>query len=119
MPWGADLLTLCQSVGTAGLDTALAGAAIGVQPFDQPDVAAAKAATNEVLQEGGAAVATTPLAELLAQVRPGDHLAIQAFGDTDVPQVGRLQDARLAPPPALPSAVTPGFGPRFLPPPGP
>src|SRR3546814_3279641 len=114
MPWGADLLTLCQSVGTAGLDTGLAGAASGVQPFDQPDVAAAKAATNEVLEEGGAEVATTPLAELLAQVRPGDHLAIQVFGDPDGPEVGRLEAARLALRDELRVAVTLGYGPRFL-----
>ena len=38
-------------VVTIELATALAGAAIGVQPFDQPDVAAAKAATTEVLDE--------------------------------------------------------------------
>ena len=39
---------------TMELAVALTGAAIGVQPFDQPDVAAAKAATAEVLAEGGA-----------------------------------------------------------------
>src|SRR3546814_17589512 len=90
MPSAPDLLTLGQIVVTAELATALAGAAIGVQPFDQPDVAAAKAATNEVLEEGGAEVATTPLAELLAQVRPGDHLANQAFADPAGPEVRRL-----------------------------
>src|SRR3546814_8108490 len=114
MPSAPDLLTLGQIVVTAELATALAGAAIGVQPFDQPDVAAAKAATNEVLEEGGAEVATTPLAELLAQVRPGDHLAIQVFGDPDGPAVGRLEAARLALRDELRVAVTLGFGPRFL-----
>ena len=39
-------------VVTMELAVALTGAAIGVQPFDQPDVAAAKAATNEVLDSG-------------------------------------------------------------------
>src|SRR3546814_14314803 len=103
MPSAPDLLTLGQIVVTAELATALAGAAIGVQPFDQPDVAAAKAATNEVLEEGGAEVATTPLAELLAHVRPGDHPAIQEFGDPDGTEVGRLEAARLA----LPIGRTP------------
>src|SRR3546814_7329352 len=109
MPSAPDLLTLGQIVVTAELATALAGAAIGVQPFDQPDVAAAKAATNEVLEEGGAEVATTPLAELLAQVRPGDHLAIQVFGDPDGPEVGRLEAARLALRDELRVAVTLGL----------
>src|SRR3546814_1114927 len=65
-------------------------------------------------EEGGAEVATTPLAELLAQVRPGDHLAIQVFGDPDGPEVGRLEAARLALRDELRVAVTLGFGPRFL-----
>ena len=51
---------------TMELAVALAGAAIGVQPFDQPDVAAAKAATAEVLAEGGAEIPETPLADLLS-----------------------------------------------------
>src|SRR3546814_19020940 len=69
-------------------------------------------------EEGGAEVATTPLAELLAQVRPGDHLALQVFGDPDGPEVGRLEAARLALRAALRVAVPLGFGPRFLHSPG-
>src|SRR3546814_7926873 len=59
-------------------------------------------------EEGGAEVATTPLAELLAHVRPGDQLPIQGFGDPDGPEVGRLEAARLALRDELRVAVTLG-----------
>jgi len=99
---------------TMELAIALAGAAIGVQPFDQPDVAAAKAATAEVLDEGGADVPEQPLAELLAQLEPGDHLALQAFVDPGAPGMERLEAARLALRDRHHVATSLGFGPRFL-----
>ena len=99
---------------TMELAVALAGAAIGVQPFDQPDVAAAKAATAEVLDEGGANVPEQPLAELLAQLRPGDHLALQAFVDPGAPGMEHLDAARLALRDRHRVATSLGFGPRFL-----
>ena len=49
-----ELADKAESAGRAAdeeLATALVGAAIGVQPFDQPDVAAAKTATSEVLAD--------------------------------------------------------------------
>ena len=98
----------------AELATALTGAAIGVQPFDQPDVAAAKAATDDVLGEGGATVVETPLADSLAQLRPGDLLALQAFVDPDGPEAVPLQAARVALRDEHRVATSLGFGPRFL-----
>jgi transaldolase / glucose-6-phosphate isomerase len=99
---------------TMELAVALTGAAIGVQPFDQPDVAAAKAATAEVLAEGRAEVAETPLADLLAQLQPGDHLAIQAFVDPGAPHAGRLEAGRVALRDRHRVATSLGFGPRYL-----
>jgi glucose-6-phosphate isomerase len=96
------------------LATALLGAALGVQPFDQPDVAAAKAATNEVLDAGGVAVEATPLADLLGQLRPGDHLALQAFVDPGSPDADALEAARIALRDEHRVATSLGFGPRFL-----
>ena len=46
--------------------TALAGALLDIQPFDQPDVAAAKAATAKVLDQGPPTVDETPLDDLLS-----------------------------------------------------
>ena len=101
-------------VVVAELATALTGAAIGVQPFDQPDVAAAKAATDDVLAEGGATVVETPLAEALALLRPGDLLALQAFVDPDGAEAAPLQAARMALRDEHCVATSLGFGPRFL-----
>jgi glucose-6-phosphate isomerase len=102
------------AVVTLELATALAGAALGLQPFDQPDVAAAKAATGEVLDEGGAELLVRPIADLLALVRPGDHLALQVFGDPGDHEAVVLEAARVALRDRLRVAVSLGFGPRFL-----
>lgn len=101
-------------VVTMELAVALVGAALGVQPFDQPDVAAAKAVTNEVLAEGGVDVPVQPLADLLAMVERGDHLALQVFGDPGDHEAHVLDAARVALRERLQVAVSLGFGPRFL-----
>jgi glucose-6-phosphate isomerase len=113
-PVAADPTSIGRAVVVAEIATALTGAALRVQPFDQPDVAAAKAATNEVLAEGGADVEATPLADLLAQLQPGDHLAIQAFVDPDGPYAEPLQQARVRLRDEHHVATSLGFGPRFL-----
>jgi transaldolase/glucose-6-phosphate isomerase len=111
---GATEAAIGHAVVTLELATALAGAALGVQPFDQPDVAAAKAATNDVLESGRGDVPVQPLAELLAMVRPGDHLALQVFGDPGDHEAHVLEAARVALRDRLRVAVSLGFGPRFL-----
>ena len=110
----ADARSLGHAVVVAELATAWAGAALGVQPFDQPDVAAAKAATNEVLAEGGAEVPETDLDDLLGQLHPGDHLALQAFLDPESPVATELQAVRVRLRDEHGVAVSLGFGPRFL-----
>ncbi len=101
-------------VVTMEIAVALVGAALGVQPFDQPDVAAAKAATNEVLAEGGIDVPEQPLADVLAHLQPGDHLALQAFTDPGDHEAQVLEAARVALRDRHRVAVSLGFGPRFL-----
>jgi transaldolase / glucose-6-phosphate isomerase len=96
------------------LATALAGALLGIQPFDQPDVAAAKAATAKVLGGDAPEMGSTPLADLLGQVEPGDYLAIQAFVDPGSPVVDGLERARVALRDRMRVATTLGLGPRFL-----
>jgi transaldolase / glucose-6-phosphate isomerase len=85
-----------------------------VQPFDQPDVAAAKAATNEVLRGGDVTVPVQPLAAMLDAVRPGDHLALQVFADPGTHDADVLDAVRTALRDRLGVAVSLGFGPRFL-----
>src|ERR687891_447857 len=64
--------------------TAVAGHVLGIHPFDQPDVQAAKDRTEEVLAAGEIpAEPPGDLEELLGSVRPGDYVAIQAFVGPD------------------------------------
>jgi transaldolase/glucose-6-phosphate isomerase len=96
------------------LAVALSGVVLGINPFDQPDVAAAKAATNEVLADGLPAIPVVAATDLLAQLRPGDYAAIQLFGDPDDPDMPALAEARLAIRDRYRVATTFGIGPRFL-----
>ena len=75
---------------------------IGVNPFDQPDVQAAKDMTNSVLSEferSGSlpdAPETMPTAELLSlRFSPGDYVAIMAYAH----QISRAGRRRRRPPP--------------------
>ncbi len=63
--------------------TAVAGHVLAINPFDQPDVQAAKDKTNEVLAAGEPDVEPQgSLDELLAQAQAGrDYVCIQAFVD--------------------------------------
>jgi glucose-6-phosphate isomerase len=94
--------------------TAIAGAVLGVNPFDQPDVEAAKAAARAILEHHPAPPASTPLEQALATVRPGDHLAIGAFVDPEGPVAAALPEVRARLGRALGVATTWGLGPRFL-----
>ncbi|MDQ3067108.1 MAG: glucose-6-phosphate isomerase [Actinomycetota bacterium] len=93
--------------------TAVAGHELGINPFDQPDVQAAKDRTNEVLAAGEPDVAPRgSLDELLAQAEAGrDYVCIQAFVDPAredelQPLVDRAH--------ATGCVVTSGLGPRYL-----
>ena len=93
--------------------TAVAGSILGINPFNQPDVQAAKDKTSELLSQG-----TVPepgpegsLDELLAQAEPPQYIAIQAFIDPDRegeldPLVVRARETGCV--------VTKGLGPRYL-----
>jgi transaldolase / glucose-6-phosphate isomerase len=90
---------------------AVAGAYLEINPFDQPDVQAAKDKTNEVLATGGepALEPEGSIEELLAQAQEGDYVCVQAFVNPDVdlsPLVDRLRrESGLV--------VTHGYGPRY------
>ena len=92
---------------------AVAGSILGINPFDQPDVQAAKDKTKEVLASGEdpKLEATGSLDELLGGAEPPSYVAIQAFIDP-----ARERDLQ----PLLDRAhetgcvVTHGLGPRYL-----
>jgi transaldolase/glucose-6-phosphate isomerase len=91
---------------------AVAGAYLEINPFDQPDVQAAKDKTNEVLATGREPELAPEgsVEELLAQAREGDYVCVQAFVNPDVdlgPLVDRLRRQTSC-------VVTHGYGPRYL-----
>jgi transaldolase/glucose-6-phosphate isomerase len=91
---------------------AVAGAYLEINPFDQPDVQAAKDKTNEVLATGKepALPDESSIEELLAQVQEGDYVCVQAFVDPTrdlTPLVDRLRSESGC-------VVTHGYGPRYL-----
>ena len=97
------------------LATAVAGAVLGVNPFDQPDVQAAKDRTARVLAgEGDPAPEPGDLGEVLAGAAPPAYVAIQAFLPRTPEVRRRLQAVRLRLRDRLRVAVTVGFGPRYL-----
>lgn len=97
--------------------TAAASVVLGVNPFDQPDVEAAKVSAQLLMTEEGAKaepIGEGTLDEVVAMVRPGDNVALQAYlpvtPELDIALArlqGSLRDVTGA-------AVTAGIGPRFL-----
>ena len=97
------------------LATAVAGHVLGVHPFDQPDVQAAKDATDRVLASGGRTdVEAGDLAEVADSVGAGDYVAIQAFVPRNDETTSRLRSVRQRIRDHRRVATTVGFGPRFL-----
>ncbi len=95
--------------------TTVAGHVLGIHPFDQPDVQAAKDRTEEALAAGEIpAEPPGDLGELLGSVRPGDYVAIQAFVGPDPALRASLQEARARIGAALGVPTTLGYGPRYL-----
>ena len=99
--------------------TAVAGALLGINPFDQPNVQEAKDRTNEILSgreagaSGGETEATSP-AELVDSLRPGDYFAITAYVLSSPENEDRLARIRVPVRDSKRVATTVGFGPRFL-----
>ena len=122
--------------------TAVAGAVLGVNPFDEPNVSEAKAATKRVLQQvaatgqvpthapqasdGPLALHTTEAARLdganatswaiafLGLFRPGDYGAVLAYVHRTPAVHAALERVRDAITAATRAATTLGYGPRYL-----
>jgi hypothetical protein len=93
----------------------VAGAFLGINPFDQPDVQAAKDKTNEVLATGKEPELEPEgsIEELLGQAQEGDYACVQAFIQPTADNDLRIADlvARLRRESGL--VVTHGYGPRY------
>jgi transaldolase / glucose-6-phosphate isomerase len=97
--------------------TAVAGAVLGINPFDQPNVAESKANTKAVLAKRSApspAASAAELEKFLAGIKPGDYLAIMAYLPPTPENDRRLAAIRLRLRDRLRAATTLGYGPRFL-----
>ncbi len=110
---------------------AAAGAILGIDPFDQPNVQESKDNTNAVLAEfvktrglprergrrgsGGVSFHGETVERLLAGARPGrDYLALQAYVDRSPGNEETLLRLRRDLRNRTRCATTVGFGPRFL-----
>ena len=120
------------------LATAVAGARLGINPFDQPDVEAAKVFARQIvtrfLREGslpeeipdiikgpvsvfgwtGEGTIQEILDQVLRQGLPGDYVAIQAYMAQTPTLNAALQHLRLYIRSRYRLATTFGYGPRFL-----
>ncbi|MGA7988146.1 MAG: bifunctional transaldolase/phosoglucose isomerase [Candidatus Dormiibacterota bacterium] len=118
--------------------TAVAGAHLGIDAFDEPNVKESKDNTNAVLHEYeqtgalpdeapavsdgalhvygdvSASSASGALAAHLDTANPGDYVALMAYVTPDDPNHEALQRLRVAIRDSRRIATTLGFGPRFL-----
>ena len=95
---------------------AVAGVYLEINPFDQPDVQAAKDKTNEVLAAGGEPDVEPhgSIDELLAQAQDRDYVCIQAFIEPTVENDRRIADLVGTVRSRTGLVVTHGYGPRYL-----
>ena len=100
--------------------TAVAGAILGIHPFDQPDVQRVKDATERLLKEYTASghlpqgKDTIPLNDLIDAAEKGKYLAIMAYVN-QTPEVDRaLGELRRKVVERHQIATTLGYGPRLL-----
>ena len=92
----------------------LACAQLGLDPFDQPDVASAKAATAAALEQGSEPDAPVPLATLDDVAAGSGYVAVLAYVDPDGDEARAVEAVApdLARRYGVP--VTVGIGPRYL-----
>lgn len=117
---GADAYSLGREFYRWEYATAVAGALLGINPFDQPDVQRAKDASTRVLQHyvqhrvlPAVDVTLTP-AMLLAALRQGDYFGITAYV-RQRPETDRVFDEfRQRTGSQYRVSTTVGYGPRFL-----
>ena len=108
---------------------AAAGAALGINPFDQPDVQVAKDLANRAMS-GGEEAAPVPEADAtdpsqapalaaawenwISGLRSGDYLAVQVYLPMDGPAAPLIDELRRVLRDSRRAAATVGYGPRFL-----
>lgn len=104
--------------------TAVASYFLGINPFDQPNVEAAKVKAREIVAEYGtrgilpagdfAPLEPAALRAFLDHAQPGDYVAIQAYAQATPATNEALQALRQVIHLRTGLATTVGYGPRFL-----
>ncbi|MEE8192692.1 MAG: hypothetical protein V3T74_08110 [Gemmatimonadales bacterium] len=99
--------------------TAVAGAVLGVNPFDQPNVAESKRNTQRMLADRTEpAVLPQPrrhdVLSFFEGTREGDYVAVLAYLPPTTENDERLRTLRVWLGDRLEAAVTSGYGPRYL-----
>jgi glucose-6-phosphate isomerase len=100
--------------------TAVAGAVLGIQPYDQPDVQKSKDVTARLLEEFGTSgrlpelETTGSLADLVSHAARAKYLAIMAYLNQRAEIDGALSKLRKKATETYRIATTLGYGPRFL-----
>jgi transaldolase/glucose-6-phosphate isomerase len=133
-----DLFDLAAEFFAWEFATAVAGAALGIDPFDEPNVKESKDNTRRVLDQyvkngslggesataaddvisvfgaPGRADVENALTEFLSAARSGDYVALMAYVTPNRENEAALQRLRVAIRDEHRVATTLGFGPRFL-----
>ena len=94
--------------------TAVAGWALGINPFDQPNVQEAKDNSKRVLEGGLPEIATGSLDEALSGLAPPSYLAIMAYAPPSADLDERVSELRRKVRDDTRATTTFGYGPRFL-----
>jgi len=121
----SDPLDLGEIFFTWEFATAVAGALLGIDAFDQPNVQESKDNTKKLLEEykssgkmtsAGAQVKPDDpaVASLLGQVRAGDYVALTEYFAESPARNKLIAEIREAIGRSLHVATTTGYGPRFL-----
>ncbi len=120
-----DPLDLGEIFFTWEFATAVAGALLGIDAFDQPNVQESKDNTKRLLEEFKSSGSMTfsekqvapgdpAVAALLSAARPGDYVALTEYFVQTPKRDERIAEIRATIARALHVATTTGYGPRFL-----
>jgi hypothetical protein len=94
--------------------TAVAGWALGINPFDQPNVQEAKDNTGRILEQGLPEEDPGSLEDLLAKASPPKYIAILGYVTPSEEYDDAVRDLRLALRERTKCTTTFGYGPRYL-----
>jgi hypothetical protein len=94
--------------------TAVAGWALGINPFDQPNVQEAKDNTGRILEEGLPQLDPGSLDELLGLAAPPHYIAITAFATPSEQLDDAVTELRAKLRERTRCTTTFGYGPRYL-----